>query len=98
MDYTSTTSLSAALRNVDVVISTLSGGGWAYQPALADAAKEAGVGLFVPSEFGLQTTAVSESSMLWGKRALHLKLNEIKLPYVLFWTGMFSAWIGAFST
>ncbi|KAG0701293.1 hypothetical protein DFH29DRAFT_982781 [Suillus ampliporus] len=54
-DYTSASEISAILREhkVDVLISTVSlvFGGVVGQNVLADAAKEAGVKLFVPSEF-----------------------------------------------
>jgi hypothetical protein len=49
IDYASEDSLVQALSGVEVVISALSGGGFAVQPALADAAKKSGVELFVPS-------------------------------------------------
>ena len=56
-DYTSASEVSAILREnkVDVLISTdsLVFGGVVGQNVLADAAKEAGVKLFVPSEFGI---------------------------------------------
>lgn len=48
-DYSDKARLVDALGGVDVLVSTLSGGGYAAQPALADAAKEAGVKLFAPS-------------------------------------------------
>jgi uncharacterized protein YbjT (DUF2867 family) len=49
VDYSDAASLTAALQGVQVVVSALSAGGFAQQPALADAAKAAGVKLFVPS-------------------------------------------------
>ena len=48
-DYADKASVAAALSGVEVVVSALSGGGFAAQPALANAAKKAGVKLFVPS-------------------------------------------------
>jgi saccharopine dehydrogenase-like NADP-dependent oxidoreductase len=42
-------SLVDGLKGIDVVVSTLSGAGFAVQPALAKAASKAGVKLFVPS-------------------------------------------------
>lgn len=57
-DYTSASEISAVLREykVDVLISTVTlvFGGVVGQTVLADAAKEAGVKLFVPSEFGIK--------------------------------------------
>ena len=49
VDYNDDDALVSALKGVDVVVSTLSGGGFAAQPALIKAAKRAGVKLFVPS-------------------------------------------------
>jgi hypothetical protein len=61
-DYTSASEVSAVLREnkVDVLISTVTliFGGVVVQDVLADAAKEAGVKLFVPSEFGVSSPAV----------------------------------------
>lgn len=60
-DYTSASEVSAILREnkVDVLISTVTFffGGVVVQDVLADAAKEAGVKLFVPSEFGVSPPA-----------------------------------------
>jgi len=49
VDYADPSSLVKALAGVEVVISALAAGGFAAQPALADAAKAAGAKLFVPS-------------------------------------------------
>ena len=49
VDYASPASLAKALEGVDVVISTLAGAGFGAQVPLADAAKAAGVQLFLPS-------------------------------------------------
>jgi len=48
VDYDSPSSLATALEGVEVVISTLAGGGVAAQVPLAEASKAAGVQLFVP--------------------------------------------------
>lgn len=49
VDYNNADQLAEALSGQDVVVSTLSQGGFAVQGALADASKKAGVKLFVPS-------------------------------------------------
>lgn len=49
IDYKDPASLKQALEGVEVVVSTLAGGGLPLQHALADGAKAAGVKLFVPS-------------------------------------------------
>ena len=57
VDYTDATALASILEkhNVEVVISALAYGALAAQRHIADAAKEAGVKLFVPSEYGMPT-------------------------------------------
>lgn len=60
VDYSSEDDLAAALEGVQVVISALNGAGFAAQPTLAKAAKRAGAKLFVPSEFGNDTRALTD--------------------------------------
>lgn len=60
---------------------------------LADAAKSAGVKLFIPTEFGNPTEdngTISEKSPLATKLATQKKLKELGLPYALFFTGPFT--------
>ncbi|GAA96412.1 uncharacterized protein L969DRAFT_18679 [Mixia osmundae IAM 14324] len=90
IDYNEPESLAEALVGIDVVISTLSGPGFAVQPALAKASKQAGVSLFVPSEFGTATLGVEPDSPIYGKAKFHGVLKELELPYTLFFTGVFS--------
>ncbi|KAH7099990.1 NAD(P)-binding protein [Auriculariales sp. MPI-PUGE-AT-0066] len=90
VDYTDAGSLSSALQGVQVVVSALSQGGFAYQPALADAAKAAGVQLFVPSEYGSPTHDLPSTSLLYFKPQLQQHLRKIGLPYTLYYTGWFS--------
>jgi hypothetical protein len=52
-DVENPSSLKNVLRGFDVVVSTLSGGGFGAQVGLVQAAREAGVKRFVPSEFGI---------------------------------------------
>ena len=88
--YDDPESLKSALVGVEVVVSALSIGALSAQAQvpLAEAAKAAGVQLFVPSEYGANTEEVKEGFFL-GKAALHTKLQEIGLPYTLFFTGTF---------
>ncbi|EIN05894.1 NAD(P)-binding protein [Punctularia strigosozonata HHB-11173 SS5] len=60
VDYDSVASLTAALRDVDGVVSTVGGGALSGQKKIIDAAVAAGVQRFLPSEFGndLQQPAV----------------------------------------
>ncbi|KAH7096415.1 NAD(P)-binding protein [Auriculariales sp. MPI-PUGE-AT-0066] len=90
VDYTDPASLSAALKEVEVVVSALSRDGIAQQPALADAAKAAGVKLFVPSEFGGDSVGKTTENLNYPKTQLHLHLRKIGLPYTLYFTGWFT--------
>ncbi|KAG1779284.1 hypothetical protein EV702DRAFT_1214335 [Suillus placidus] len=85
-DYTSASEVSAILREnkVDVLISTVFVfGGVVVQDVLADAAKEAGVKLFVPSEFVVSPPA-----------AVYAKL--IGLPTLRIYNGLFHDFTGKF--
>lgn len=53
------------------------------QRGLADAAKAAGVKIFVPSEFG----TASANHLVEMKTKILNYLKEIELPYVIFYTG-----------
>ena len=89
VDYSSPESLAQALKGVDVVVSTVAGLALSVQAPLAEAAKAAGVKLFVPAEFGGPSDGRTES-VLGIKNQFKLKLKEIGLPYVVFNTGLFS--------
>ncbi|KZW01508.1 NAD(P)-binding protein [Exidia glandulosa HHB12029] len=89
VDYADSQSVQDALGGVDVLVSALSGSGLRVQPALADAAKKAGVKLFVPSEYGVRTPEITWGFML-AKPKLQQRLKEIGLPYTLFFNGSFS--------
>ncbi|KAE8331056.1 hypothetical protein BDV39DRAFT_212456 [Aspergillus sergii] len=56
VDFNSVKSLTAALKGVDVVVSTVGGAAVDNQTVLIDAAIAAGVKRFIPSEFGSVTT------------------------------------------
>jgi hypothetical protein len=77
------------LTGVDVVISTIAWTAIDVQPKLAEAAKEAGVQLFIPSEFGGPTEGETEG-YLGAKAKIHGQLKAIGIPYALFYTGGFS--------
>ncbi|KAA1474796.1 NAD-P-binding protein [Dentipellis sp. KUC8613] len=92
VDYRRKDSLTASLAGIDVVLSTLSFLDLAPQSALAIAAKEAGVRLFAPSEYGADNDFA-------GKEKARDQLKALDLPYALFFTGSFpdtafSAWTG----
>ncbi|KUJ07161.1 NAD(P)-binding protein [Mollisia scopiformis] len=56
VDFTSVESLTAALKGIDAVVSTVAGTAIKYQTVLIDAAAAAGVKRFIPSEYGSVTT------------------------------------------
>jgi uncharacterized protein YbjT (DUF2867 family) len=89
VDYSNKESIKAALTGVDVVISTVPATALDLQPGIAEAAKEAGVKLFAPSEFGGPTEGTTEG--LFGAKAnIHKQLKSIGIPYALFYTGAFA--------
>lgn len=82
VDYNDVSALTVALKahNVDVVVSTLGARAISAQTPLADAAKAAGVHLFVPSEFGGPTEGATVPEFAErDEQAKHLA--TIGLPY-----------------
>ena len=71
------------------MISTLGFRALGLQKDLARAAKEAGVKLFAPSEYGGQSHEFA-NIISSAKKEIQDYLKEIKLPYTLFYTGVFS--------
>ncbi|KAI0300682.1 NAD-P-binding protein [Multifurca ochricompacta] len=92
VDYSNKVSVKNALVGVDVVISTLASTVLHLQVGLAEAAKEAGAKLFVPSEFGAQTEGETEG-FLGFKASIQTQLKAVGLPYTLFYTGGFADFI-----
>jgi uncharacterized protein YbjT (DUF2867 family) len=96
VDYSKDDSIKQALAGVHVVISTIN-----WQPQVIDvqakiaaAAKEVGVQLFCPSEFG----GISENDtegIFATKAATQEKLKAMGVPYAAFYNGPFSdmVWI-----
>jgi len=92
VDYTNEESIKKALVGVDVIISTISETALDLQPGIAEAAKEAGVKLFVPSEFGGPTEGATEG--LFGEKAkVRERLKAKGIPYALFYTGPFADFV-----
>jgi hypothetical protein len=86
VDYSDKESIKIALAGIDVVISTISPVALGLQLGIAEASKEAGVKLFVPSEFGGPTEGVKEG--LFGtKSRVQDQLKSMGIPYALFYTG-----------
>jgi len=89
INYEEPSTLVDAFKGVEVVISTVTFAASGQQKHLARAAKEAGVKLFAPSEYGSQSHMVTHPIHL-AKKEIQDYLKEIKLPYTLFYTGVFS--------
>lgn len=90
VDYSSPASLSTALSGTDVVVTTIraSPDSYASHIALAKASKEAGVKLYVPSDFG--SPASSKSPLFDKDKFRNGTLRELDLPYATFHTGPFA--------
>lgn len=67
-------------HKIEVVVSTVAHSALPHQHFLADAAKQAGVKLFLPSEYGFSTIGVSEGE-LGLKSKFGEYLEEIGLPF-----------------
>ncbi|KAJ7593610.1 hypothetical protein C8J56DRAFT_924644 [Mycena floridula] len=103
VDYDDVASVTSILKDhaVDVVISTLSQlGGLPSQYPIAEAAKAAGVKLFVPSEFGTVTEGAigdPEKSFQVSKFNFAQHLKAIGLPSARFYTGCFFSYVPWFT-
>lgn len=92
VDYSDNESIKRALTGVDVVISTVPVAALDVQGKIAAAAKEAGVKLFVPSEFGGITKEDSEN-IRSVKAKVQGQLRALGMPYAAFYTGPFPDYI-----
>jgi len=78
------------LKGIDVILSTLGTSAVQSQIPLALAAKEAGVKLFAPSEFGINLNLVPDSvTILNSKKEVRKAIESAGLPYVYIATGPF---------
>ena len=77
-----------------VAISTVAGVALDVQGKIAVAGKEAGVELFVPSEFGGITEGKTEGRF-GAKANVQRQLKALGMPYTLFYTGPFADHIWA---
>jgi uncharacterized protein YbjT (DUF2867 family) len=95
VDYGSAESLKNAIKGADIVISTLNShpASLQAQHLLAEQAKAVGVKLFVPSEFGDATDRENLKGVFAIKQSVHRKLEELDLPYALFFTGPHSDFV-----
>jgi len=92
VDYSNPESIKSALSGVDVVISTISGEALDVQGKIAEAAKEVGVKLFIPSDFGNITEGETEG-MSGAKAGIQTQLKRLGVPYAVFYTGTFADFI-----
>ncbi|EJU02021.1 NADP-binding protein [Dacryopinax primogenitus] len=89
LDYDNVNPLKTVLKGTDVIISTVAKPAIPMQDILARVAKDSGVKLFVPSEFGMPT--LGGTTGLWGlKNAHRLALEQMGVPYTIFFTGGFT--------
>jgi hypothetical protein len=93
-------SLINAFKGFDVIVSSIGGALVPKQTEIIDAAAEAGVKRFYPSEFGTDTTTPFYRTLtaLQGKVKIQEYLEQVveKYPnftYSLFLTGAFSEWV-----
>jgi hypothetical protein len=88
IDYDSPQTIVDAFYGIDVVISTVGGAmeGLLRQQDLVVAAKSASVKLFVPSEF--ECPQDPNSPFYAIKTKITDKIEEIDIPYAIFYTGL----------
>ncbi|KAF7975619.1 hypothetical protein HWV62_9209 [Athelia sp. TMB] len=79
-------------HKIEVVVSTVAHEALPHQHLLADAAKEAGVKLFVPSEFGYSTLGITEGE-LGIKAQFGEYIEQIGLPFTRIFNGGFISYI-----
>ena len=89
VDYSNKESIKKALIGVDVVISTIAVVVLHLQPRIAEAAKEVGVKLFVPSEFGVPAEGATDGPFR-EKAYIKEQLKAIGIRYALFYNGAFA--------
>ncbi|KAH7908255.1 hypothetical protein BJ138DRAFT_1013162 [Hygrophoropsis aurantiaca] len=90
VDYADIPAVTSVLREnkIDVVISALAYGALPAQTPLADAAKAAGVKLFVPSEYGMPTEGGKEGHMV-PKSQFADYLKSLGVPTTRIYNGLF---------
>ncbi|VDB88590.1 unnamed protein product [Peniophora sp. CBMAI 1063] len=92
-DYSSASEVSKALADIDVVVTSLADPVLHLQIPIAEAAKAAGVKLFVPTEFGMPSDEVVDSVHV-AKVEINKKIRDVVgLPTALFYTGNFADWL-----
>ncbi|UJR26044.1 hypothetical protein I4U23_007390 [Adineta vaga] len=97
IDYSDTVALTKALTNQDVVISTIGGEGLAknFGEVLVQAAIDAKVKWFIPSEFGIDYEDPAANIPLFATKLAVvnlLKKHSSHIAYTLITTGVFVDW------
>jgi uncharacterized protein YbjT (DUF2867 family) len=94
VDYDNEASIKHALTGVDVVISTVPIPALDVQEKIAAAAKQVGVKLFVPSEYGKVSEGTTKG-VPGAKANVQGQLKALGMPYAAFYTGPFAdyAWV-----
>jgi len=95
VDYSNEGSIEHALTGMDVVISTIAGLALDIQLKIAAVAKNVGVKLFVPSEWGGVTGGEATEWIFGVKANVQSQLKALGMPYAAFYTGLFAdyAWV-----
>ncbi|KNE54052.1 hypothetical protein AMAG_00055 [Allomyces macrogynus ATCC 38327] len=91
VDLADTSALTAALRGVDILISTVGAPGIADQIAWIPAIKAAGVKLFAPSDFALLYTPTERKAfgLIEAKHQVEEALRAAEVPFTVVLTGGF---------
>ncbi|KAJ7815349.1 hypothetical protein B0H13DRAFT_1740292 [Mycena leptocephala] len=94
VDYNDAAAVANVFKQhrVDVVLSTIATEALAAQRPLVDAAKLAGIKLFVPSEYGLPSDGYTEG-VLGAKNQIAAYLKSLKIPSARIYTGPFIEFI-----
>jgi hypothetical protein len=90
-DYNSPSSLAEALNGQDAVVSTIATAASAQQKNIIDAAVQAGVKRFIPSEYGINTTNLQggPAKILSSKVQMQELLKKASSENAEFsWTGV----------
>jgi len=89
VDYSDKESIKGALAGINMVILTIASVALGLQPGIAKAAKEAGVKLFIPSEFGVPAKGATEG-VLGAKARVQDQLEAMGVLYALINTGPYA--------
>lgn len=99
VDYSSRDSILAALKGIDAVVSAIATQSLETQTTIIDAAVDAGVKFFIPSEFGLANTHPllrRDFPSYADKTAIQDHLENLrrqgKIDYALIFVGLFLDW------